>query len=138
MREHAVADFAPLAGLPLRDYEMCTSSAGGFDWDHRHPTQQLFREVSPAGIEPAVGFRVKSDLRNHCAIVQPRLYDSAIIMMVTQITGTLNLKERFHNRTFDVNRIHRLCASATVTVNRAAHVIFVQGSLSLSGVHWEG
>ncbi len=25
----------------------------------------------------------KSDLRNHCAIVQPRLYDSA---MVTQIT----------------------------------------------------
>ncbi len=80
----------------------------------------------------------KSDLRNHCAIVQPRLYDSA---MVTQITGALNLKERFHNRTFDVNRIHtgRLCASATV--NRAApgHVImmiFVQGSLS--GVHWEG
>ncbi len=39
-------------------------------------------EMSLAGIEP-VGFRVKSDLRNHCAIVQPRLYDSA---MVTQIT----------------------------------------------------
>ena len=38
--------------------------------------------VSLAGIEP-VGFRVKSDLRNHCAIVQPRLYDCA---MVTQIT----------------------------------------------------
>ena len=38
-------------------------------------------EVSLAGIEP-VGFRVKNDLRNHCAIVQPRLYDSA---MVTQI-----------------------------------------------------
>ncbi len=38
--------------------------------------------VSLAGIEP-VGFRVKSDLRSHCAIVQPRLYDSA---MVTQIT----------------------------------------------------
>ena len=38
--------------------------------------------VSLAGIEP-VGFRVKSDLRNHCAIVQPRLYDSA---MFTQIT----------------------------------------------------
>ena len=37
--------------------------------------------VSLAGIEP-VGFRVKSDLRNHQAIVQPRLYDSA---MVTQI-----------------------------------------------------
>jgi hypothetical protein len=30
-----------------------------------------------------VGFRVKSDLRNHQAIVQPRLYDS---LMVTQIT----------------------------------------------------
>ncbi len=40
------------------------------------------RKVSPAGIEP-VGFRVKSDLRNHQAIVQPRLYDS---LMVTQIT----------------------------------------------------
>jgi hypothetical protein len=41
------------------------SSAGGFDWDHpTHPTQQLFRKVSLAGIEP-VGFRVnlKSDLR---------------------------------------------------------------------------
>jgi hypothetical protein len=40
--------------------------------------------VSLAGIEP-VGFRVKSDLRNHQAIVQPRLYD-CLIMMVTQIT----------------------------------------------------
>ena len=38
--------------------------------------------MSLAGIEP-VGFRVKSDLRNHQAIVQPRLYDS---LMVTQIT----------------------------------------------------
>ena len=38
-------------------------------------------EVSLAGIEP-VGFRVKNDLRSHCAIVQPRLYDSA---MATQI-----------------------------------------------------
>ncbi len=28
-------------------------------------------EVSLAGIEP-VGFRVKNDLRSHCAIVQPR------------------------------------------------------------------
>ncbi len=55
---------------------------GGFDWDHRHPTQQLFRKVSPAGIEP-VGFRVKSDLRNHCAIVQPRLYDSAMVTPIT-------------------------------------------------------
>ena len=40
--------------------------------------------VSLAGIEP-VGFRVKSDLRNHQAIVQPRVYDS---LMVTQITLT--------------------------------------------------
>ena len=38
--------------------------------------------VSLAGIEP-VGFRVKSDSRNHQAIVQPRLYDS---LMVTRIT----------------------------------------------------
>jgi hypothetical protein len=41
-----------------------------------------YRRVSLAGIEPE-GFRVKSDLRNHQAIVQPRLYDS---LMVTQIT----------------------------------------------------
>jgi hypothetical protein len=41
-----------------------------------------FVRVALAGIEP-VGFRVKSDLRNHQAIVQPRLYDS---LMVTQIT----------------------------------------------------
>ncbi len=42
-----------------------------------------FRKVSPAGIEP-VGFRIKSDLpvRNHQAIVQPRLYDS---LMVTRL-----------------------------------------------------
>ena len=38
--------------------------------------------VSLAGIEP-VEFRVESDLRNHQAIVQPRLYDC---LMVTQIT----------------------------------------------------
>ena len=38
--------------------------------------------MSLAGIEP-VGLRVKSDLRNHRAIVQPRLYDCS---MVTQIT----------------------------------------------------
>ncbi len=51
--------------------------------------------VSLAGIEPVgsrcdMGFRVqvKSDLRNHHAIVQPRLYDSDCVMvtMVTQIT----------------------------------------------------
>jgi hypothetical protein len=35
----------------------------------------FFERMSLAGIEP-VGFRVKSDLRNHQAIVQPRLYDS--------------------------------------------------------------
>jgi hypothetical protein len=39
-------------------------------------------KVSLAGIEP-VGFRTKSDLRNHQAIIQPRLYDC---LMVTQIT----------------------------------------------------
>jgi hypothetical protein len=37
-----------------------------------------------AGIEP-VGFRVKNDLRNHRAIVQPRLYDCS---MVTQLEIT--------------------------------------------------
>ncbi len=44
--------------------------------------QTFYVRASLAGIEP-VGFRVKSDLRNHQAIVQPRLYDS---LMVTQIT----------------------------------------------------
>ncbi len=33
--------------------------------------------------QPVGTFRFKSDLRNHCAIVQPRLYDGA---MATQIT----------------------------------------------------
>ncbi len=47
-----------------------------------HRLRLHLRKVSLAGIEP-VGFRVKSDLRNHQAIVQPRLYDS---LMVTQIT----------------------------------------------------
>ncbi len=42
----------------------------------------FFVRMSLAGIEP-VGFRVKSDLRNHQAIVQPRLYDC---LMVTQVT----------------------------------------------------
>ena len=48
----------------------------------RRVTARFSVEVSLAGIEP-VGFRVKSDLRNHRAIVQPRLYDCS---MVTQIT----------------------------------------------------
>jgi hypothetical protein len=48
----------------------------------RQRAGKLFRCVSLAGIEP-VGFRVKSDLRIHQAIVQPRLCDC---LMVTQIT----------------------------------------------------
>jgi hypothetical protein len=72
---------APPFGQGLQNVRK--SSAGGFDWDHpTHSTKQLFRKVSLARIEP-VGFRVKSDLRNHQAIVQPRLYDG---LMVTQIT----------------------------------------------------
>ncbi len=43
----------------------------------------FYGRASLAGIEP-VGFRVKSDLRNHQAIVQPRLYDS--LMVTPQIT----------------------------------------------------
>ncbi len=60
-------------GLGLRR----TTSRGNFS-----VLETLFRKVSLAGIEP-VGFRTKSDLRNHQAIVQPRLYDC---LMVTQIT----------------------------------------------------
>ena len=39
---------------------------------------QVPRSLFLAGIEP-VGFRVKSDLRNHCAIVQPR--DGATLLV---------------------------------------------------------
>ena len=38
--------------------------------------------ASLAGIEP-VGFRVKSDSRNHQAIVQPRLYDCSMVTLIT-------------------------------------------------------
>ena len=49
----------------LRDYAFATAD----DLCHR-PTQHFSVGVSPAGIEP-VGFRTKSDLRNHQAIIQP-------------------------------------------------------------------
>ena len=53
---------------------------------HRRGNLNFFFSVrvSLAGLEP-VGFRVESDsdLRNHQAIVHPRVYDS---LMVTQIT----------------------------------------------------
>jgi hypothetical protein len=38
-----------------------------------------------------VGFRVKSDLRNHCAIVQPRLYDSAVVTQITLMCIMMSL-----------------------------------------------
>ena len=49
------------------------------------PRSAFYASVSLARIE-RVGFRVKSDLRNHQAIVQPRLYDPRLPVMVTQIT----------------------------------------------------
>jgi hypothetical protein len=52
----------------LRDYVLATAD----DLWHRPGLRSFFRRVSPAGIEP-VGFRTKSDLRNHQAIIQPRL-----------------------------------------------------------------
>jgi hypothetical protein len=60
--------------------------------------------MSLAGIEP-VGFRVKSDLRSHCAIVQPRLYDSAMAMhwQVTLNRGDLPFKSASDLRRFFVN-----------------------------------
>ena len=55
---------------------------------------EIFVRVSLAGIEP-VGFRVKNDLRNHQAIVQPRLYDCFTdCLMVTQITLQPNWDRR--------------------------------------------
>jgi hypothetical protein len=50
----------------------------------------FFVRVALAGIEP-VGFRVKSDLRNHCAIVQPRLYDSAVVTQITLMCIMMSL-----------------------------------------------
>ncbi len=47
----------------------------------RVPYAAFSVRVSLAEIEP-VGFRTKNELRNHQAIVQPRLYDG---LMVTQI-----------------------------------------------------
>ena len=47
-------------------------------------------------------FRVKSDLRNHQAIVQPRLYD-CLIMMVTQIT--LTLKTSGNSQALETNSV---------------------------------
>ncbi len=35
-----------------------------------------------------MGFRVKSDLRNHQAIVQPRLYDSLMVTQITLVLGS--------------------------------------------------
>ncbi len=67
-----------LGRLPLRVF-----SIGKYAFQKKnHGSWQTFRKVSLAGIEP-VGFRGKSDLRNHQAIVQPRLCDS---LMVTHIT----------------------------------------------------
>ena len=73
----------PLVGLPLRDYEMCTSSAGGFDWatDTRLGNFSVQRPRQESN--PYPGCRVKSDLRSQCAIVQPRLYDSALVTHIT-------------------------------------------------------
>ncbi len=78
--------FSPATTPLARDYEMCAGlrRVGSTGTTRLTRLSNFFRKVSLAGpgIEP-VGFRVKSDLRNHQAIVQPRLYDS---LMVTQIT----------------------------------------------------
>jgi hypothetical protein len=69
-----------------RDYVSSAQAFGrvGAKGTTRLPDSATFYGgASLAGIEP-VGFRVKSDLRNHQAIVQPRLYADSL--MVTQIT----------------------------------------------------
>jgi hypothetical protein len=41
-------------------------------------------------------FRFKNDLRNHCAIVQPRLYDSAMVTQIilnTDPTGSIPARD---------------------------------------------
>ena len=51
-----------------KDYGVSATDDGYW---HRHPTQ-LFRK-SVRGKNRTQGVRVKSDLRDHCATVQPRL-----------------------------------------------------------------
>jgi hypothetical protein len=46
---------------------------------YQEPFRRLFRNASLARIEP-VKFRVKSDLRNHRAIVQPRWLHKALLL----------------------------------------------------------
>ncbi len=58
-------------------------------------------------------FRFKSDLRNHQAIVQPRLYDCLMVtrlcdcLMVTQITLTGTLTTRVWTRALSARRRQR-------------------------------
>ncbi len=52
-----------------------------YHWHTRFERGKLFVRVFLAGIEP-VRFRVKSDLRNHQAIVQPRLYGCLMVSLL--------------------------------------------------------
>ncbi len=72
-----------LDGAAAADNLAGASGTRGYGGPLAHSRGNFSVTVSLAGIEP-VGFRVKSDLRNHQAIVHPRLYYDCL--MVTQIT----------------------------------------------------
>ncbi len=66
-------------------------------------------------------FRFKSDLRNHQAIVQPRLYDS---LMVTQITLRASPVEmKFEKRM----KIHDVVVKFADILNHPAHLLALVG-----------
>ncbi len=78
-----------------------------------------------------MGFRVKSDLRNHQAIVQPRLYDG---LMVTQIT--LKPKLDYATRTIVGDDMPRDAGKAgTIRLVIMTRMIRNHGALRL-GVRW--
>ncbi len=78
----------PLARVPAERYLQNTASdeshgecesrvtSGTRGYGGPHSRGNFSVRVSLAGIEPVGIFRFKSDLRNHQAIVQPRLYDT--------------------------------------------------------------
>jgi hypothetical protein len=74
--------------------------------EHRSPIVQ-------SGFVASTRARLKSDLRNHQAIVQPRLYDS---LMVTQITLTRTCRLRVPCHLFHEIRLGPPALSAKPTL----------------------
>ncbi len=81
---------SPAAWLPVVHVTPDTDSAGRPARQcHSGPQRQILaaqpieRPASEGPGPEARGGSLKSDLRSHCAIVQPRLYDSAVVTQIT-------------------------------------------------------